>query len=526
MSRARTEAKVVPGRTIRCAIYTRKSSEEGLAQEFNSLDAQRESAESFIASQKSDGWIALPERYDDGGFSGGNMDRPALDRLLVDIRAGRVDCVVVYKVDRLSRSLLDFARIMETFERHQISFVSVTQHFNTTHSMGRLTLNILLSFAQFEREIIGERIRDKIAAQRRKGKWAGGVPVLGYDIDRSGPSPHLVVNQDEAPQVRHIFDLYLKHGTLLPTVQELNRCGIHNKRRTTVHGKVVGGKPFDKTSLYTLLTNPIYIGKIVHKSNVYDGEHEAIVPPLQFKKVADQMQGNRRAGNPEVRNRHGALLRGLLHCTCCGRAMVHTFAGKVGKKGQHYRYYVCTNSIKRGRGECPAGSLPAGEIERFVLEQVQAVAHDPELLADVLQEARAQSDGEIRKLEDERNDIIRVAARLDAEIRKIALTGSKDEANSARIADLYEKIRAGERRLSEINALVQERKDERINPADVTMALKDFEGVWRRLSPREQISLFALLIDQVAYDARKGTVTVRFHEAGFKALAGEHGDAA
>ena len=197
MSRTRKKAKSAKA-TIRCAIYTRKSSEEGLDQEFNSLDAQREAAEAFIASQKAEGWEALPDRYDDGGFSGGNMERPGLDRLLRAIEQGEVDCVVVYKVDRLSRSLLDFARIMETFERHGVSFVSVTQQFNTTHSMGRLTLNILLSFAQFEREIIGERIRDKLAAQARKGKWTGGVPVLGYDMDRSGPSPRLVVNTKEA----------------------------------------------------------------------------------------------------------------------------------------------------------------------------------------------------------------------------------------------------------------------------------------------------------------------------------------
>jgi site-specific DNA recombinase len=207
---SRTNTVKVPAKVVRCAIYTRKSTEEGLEQEFNSLDAQRESAEAFIASQRNEGWTALPDRYDDGGFTGGNMDRPGLARLMADIAAGRVDCVVVYKVDRLSRSLLDFSRIMEGFDRNGVSFVSVAQQFNTTHSMGRLTLNILLSFAQFEREIIGERIRDKISAQRRKGKWTGGVPVLGYDVDRSGPSPRLAVNAAEAARVRQIFTMYLE----------------------------------------------------------------------------------------------------------------------------------------------------------------------------------------------------------------------------------------------------------------------------------------------------------------------------
>ena len=212
-------------KVVRCAVYTRKSTEEGLEQAFNSLDAQRESGEAYVAAQRHEGWVLLPDRYDDGGFSGGTMDRPALRRLLSDIEAGRVDCVVVYKVDRLSRSLLDFSRIMEVFDAKGASFVSVTQQFNTTHSMGRLTLNILLSFAQFEREIISERTRDKIAAARRKGKWAGGRPVLGYDVVSSPAGSRLVVNEDEAERVRRIFGLYLEHEALIPTVKALAARG-------------------------------------------------------------------------------------------------------------------------------------------------------------------------------------------------------------------------------------------------------------------------------------------------------------
>ena len=302
--------------TIRCAIYTRKSSEEGLDLEFNSLDAQRESAEAFIASQQHEGWVCLPEHYDDGGFSGGSMDRPALRRLLADIEAGKVDCVVVYKVDRLSRSLLDFSRIMETFDKHEVSFVSVTQQFNTTHSMGRLTLNILLSFAQFEREIIGERIRDKIAAQRRKGKWAGGVPVLGYDVDRSSASPKLVVNAQEAVQVRRIFSLYLELGSLLPVVEELASRGWCNKTWKTSKGLARGGRPFDKCSVYALLTNPIYIGKIKHKADFYDGEHESIVDPGVFEQVQMTLQHHGRGRGNYLINKYGALLKGLLLLPC------------------------------------------------------------------------------------------------------------------------------------------------------------------------------------------------------------------
>ena len=223
--------------TVRCAIYTRKSSDEGLQQEFNSLDAQREAAEAYIASQKAEGWVCLPQRYDDGGFTGGDTDRPALKRLLADIEAGGVDTVAVYKIDRFSRSLADFIRMMTVFEAHGVAFVSVTQAFDTSSSMGRLTLNILLSFAQFEREIIGERIRDKIAASRQRGKWTGGTPILGYDVDRSNGSPKLVVNAAEASRVRQIFDLYVELGTLLPVAAELERRGWRNKAWTTRDGR-------------------------------------------------------------------------------------------------------------------------------------------------------------------------------------------------------------------------------------------------------------------------------------------------
>jgi site-specific DNA recombinase len=245
------------------------------------LDAQREAGEAFVASQRAEGWICLPDRFDDGGFTGGNMDRPALRRLLAGIEAGKIDCVVVYKVDRLSRSLLDFARMMQVFDQQRVSFVSVTQQFNTATSMGRLILNVLLSFAQFEREIISERTRDKMAATRRKGKWSGGLPVLGFDIDPQGY--RLVLNEDEAVQVRAIFQLYLELEALLPVVQELERRGWVNKRWTTRAGRQCGGQPFTKTSLQRLLTNPIYVGKVRYKDEIHDGEQPAIVDAETFQ---------------------------------------------------------------------------------------------------------------------------------------------------------------------------------------------------------------------------------------------------
>ena len=299
-----------PVRMVRCAIYTRKSTDEGLDQEFNSLDAQREAAEAFILSQRGDGLVALPQRYDDGGFRGGNLERPALQRLLADIRASGVDCVVVYKVDRLSRSLLDFARIIEVFEKQRVSFVSVTQQFNTTNSLGRLTLNVLLSFAQFEREIIAERTRDKMSAARRKGKWTGGHPMLGYDIGARGG--RLILNPNEAEQVRNIFKLYLDYKAMLPVVREIDRCGWRTKQWITKRGAIQGGKPFTKGRLYRLLTNPIYTGNVEFKGQLYDGEHEAIVETETWASVQKILHRNGRSGGIENRKAYDGRTNAVL----------------------------------------------------------------------------------------------------------------------------------------------------------------------------------------------------------------------
>jgi len=356
-------------KSIRCAIYTRKSTEEGLDQEFSSLDAQREAALAYIKSQASQGWTCLKAPYDDGGFTGGNMERPALKRLLADIQAGKIDCVVVYKVDRLSRSLLDFARMMETFERHHVAFVSVTQQFNTAHSMGRLVLNVLLSFAQFEREIISERTRDKIVAARRKGKWSGGLPLLGYDVDPRGSK--LVVNAEEAPRVQAIFALYLECSGLITTVQELAKRGWRNKRWQTRKGHFRGGLPFAKGSLHHLLTNVVYRGKVKYKKEVHPGEHPAIVDSQVWQQVQDKLSRQIRS---RERFSSDALLKGLLHCRPCGTAMTPTYACKNG--GRRYGYYVCTNALQRGRTSCPSRSLPGEAIEEWVLQRLQEVARE------------------------------------------------------------------------------------------------------------------------------------------------------
>ncbi|MGQ9505287.1 MAG: recombinase family protein [Thermogutta sp.] len=498
---------------VRCAIYTRKSTDEGLDQEFNSLDAQREAAEAYIRSQAGEGWTLVPDRYDDGGFTGGNLDRPALRHLLADIEAGKVDCVVVYKVDRLSQSLLDFARLMETFERTGVSFVSVTQQFNTATSMGRLILNVLLSFAQFEREIIGERIRDKIAATRRKGKWTGGTPILGYDVDRSHGRPRLVVNAQEAAQVREIFRLYLSLGSLLQVVNELARRGWRNKVWKTQRGQRKGGRPFDKGSLYALLTNPLYVGKIKYKAELHQGEHEPIVDAEVFQQVQVTLRHNGRSGNVAVRNKYGALLRGLLYCKACGRAMTHTFTCKGQRR---YRYYTCTRAIQNGRKACPSPSLPAGEIERVVIDEMRAIGCDRTLRAEVLREAQAQFEAERAELVTEERGLKRELGWRHAELRRLA--GNAPAPAPDQVAELHDRIAQCETRLREVQRQLEEHEQICLTSAEIDAALADFDGVWNALSFCEQAQLVALLVARVEFDATGSTVLVSLHPTATKAL--------
>ena len=359
---------------LRCAIYTRKSTEEGLDQEFNSLHAQREAAQAYIASQQQAGWLCLPQAYDDGGYTGGNMDRPALARLLADIAQGQIDCVVVNRVDRLSRSLLDFARIMDTFEQHGVTFVSVTQAFNTATSMGRLLLNVLLSFAQFERELIAERTRDKIAAARRKGKWSGGMPLLGYDVEPRGSK--LVVHAAEAARVRAIFELYRQKQALVPVVRELRRRGWTNKQWVTRKGQKRGGHAFTKASLYRLLTCVAYVGQIRYRGEAHPGEHTAIVATQLWQEVQALLRQHGPGYRAEPRTSSWALLKGLLYCRACGCAMTPAFTSKGATR---YRYYVCRQAVQ-GHA-CPARSIPALAMEQCVVQQLQALAGEAQLSA-------------------------------------------------------------------------------------------------------------------------------------------------
>jgi site-specific DNA recombinase len=368
-SRSGAMHKNVP--TVRCAIYTRKSTEEGLDQDFNSLHAQREAAEAYIVSQKHLGWTLVPTHYDDGGFTGANLDRPALKQLLEDIDARRVDVIVVYKVDRLSRSLLDFARLVDRFDQHSVSFVSVTQQFNTTSSLGRLTLNILLSFAQFEREIIGERTRDKMSAARRKGKWVGGMPVLGYDIVAGGG--RLIVNDKESRRVQDIFALFAERRSLSAVVAELTRRRWKTKSWTSQNGTAHAGRDFAKVSLRRLLTNAIYAGKVAHRGAIYGGEQPSIVESSVWDEVNTELRAGRRTTTAATGVPQKALLAGLLICKSCQKPMLPTYTAKPGRR---YRYYVCKSVRQNGWNSCPTKSVPASMIEDSVLDQLRTALQE------------------------------------------------------------------------------------------------------------------------------------------------------
>jgi site-specific DNA recombinase len=505
---------------VRCAVYTRKSTEEGLEQEFNSLDAQREAGEAFVASQRHEGWTCLPDRYDDGGFTGGNLDRPGLRRLMEDIEAGRVDCVVVYKVDRLSRSLLDFARLMQTFEQHQVSFVSVTQQFNTATSMGRLVLNVLLSFAQFEREIIAERTRDKIAATRRRGKWAGGTPLLGYDVDPKGC--RLLVNPAEAERVRAIFALYLEHEALLPVVQELAARGWVNKRWQTKAGVERGGGPFTRTSLYRLLTNVAYAGQVRYKDEVHPGEQPAVVDPGVFQRVQGMLQRNGGTGGAPVRGQFGALLQGLLRCGPCGCSMTPTQTTK--HRAKRYRYYVCTAAQKGGWDTCPSKSIPAAQVEQFVVEQVKCVGRDPGLLREVLAQAREQDAQRTAGLEAEQRGLEKDLACWHGEIKQLSGQLRPGEANDpliARLADLQERVGLCAGRVKKVREQIHAVRHRLLDEEEAALALSVFDPVWGALTPREQARVIGLLVERVDYDGAKGQVSITFHPTGIKTLAEE-----
>jgi site-specific DNA recombinase len=363
-----------PPRKVRCAIYCRKSSEEGLDQTFNSLHAQRESCLNYVRSQAHEGWIALDHAYDDPGFSGGTLERPALRRLLRDIESGSIDAVVCYRIDRLTRCLTDFARLVDIFERNEISLVSITEHFNTATSIGRLNLHMILSFAQYERELAGERIRDKFMISRKRGMWMGGWVPTGYRLEER----KLMLEPTEAALVQHIFERFLQVGSATKLVHELNAAGHRTKR----------GKPFDKGIVYKLLNSRTYVGEVEHKGTAYPGEHEALVDRATWDKVQAILAQNRHRRASRTRAATPALLKGLIFGPD-GKAMAPSH---TRRRGRLYRFYRTATSVKLCHGACPIRAVPAGEVEAAVINQIRALLRSPEIVVRVWR--AAQLDGE------------------------------------------------------------------------------------------------------------------------------------
>lgn len=514
---------------VRVAIYTRKSVAKGLDQEFSSIDAQRAAVEAYVAAQAAQGlrWRALPERYDDGGFSGANTDRPALARLMEDVEAGRVDVVAVYKIDRLSRSLVDFANLTRTLESHDVGFVSVTQQFNTATSMGKLTLNILISFAQFERQVIAERTADKIAASRRRGMWTGGRPVLGYDpVNRK-----LVVNPAEAERVRAIFALYLDVGSINGTLSELRRRGWRNKAWTTARGTPFGGDEFTAISLRMLLTNQLYLARVRSPEGMVRATHDAIVDEELFARAGRLLESR---GSPSGRNpRQGwnSLLGGLVTCGRCGKPMGHVWGSR---RGRRYRYYVCAAIQKRGAAACPGSRAPAAQLDEVVVARVRAIGKDQQLVAEV---ATAIADAErallpaarerLERAEAGHRDAAATARRLLDAVEASGRAGDRDL-----IAAAEGRLRAATERAAATAAEVEAARADvaaceqaamrggaGIGPEAIREALERFDGVWDRMTPVERGEVVRALVERVVCDVAGGEVRIEFSAKGARMVA-------
>jgi site-specific DNA recombinase len=507
---ATTEKKVV-----RCAIYTRKSNEDGLDQAFNSLHAQRAMCESYIASFASEGWTALATEYSDAGITGGTMERPGLQNLLVDIEAGRVDVVVIYRLDRLSRSLRDFLNMMETFDRRKVSFASVTERIDTTSSAGRLFLNMILAFAQFEREVAAERICDKIASAKRKGKYVGGRPLLGYDVDRE--KMRLVVNPEEAKLVRLIFQRFCQLGSCMKLAHELNAKGRRMKAWTSKKGRAMGGGTWLKTDVHHLLTNPRYIGLVVHKGESFTGEHEAIIDRKTWERVQGILSKNRNYRANQTRKATAAILKGILRCGCCDAAMVPTYTVRRGKR---YHYYLCHAVGKDDHDSCAVKSVAAGQIEGAVFTYLKDIFADPEMVARTFRATRNQTvaDGDAAKRE--KAAIEKHLADLRKAVRRLvrATDGKAEGALSAELRALNDEYADAEKRLEELTAQPGG-QDDMPSEQDVAEALRTIEPLWEELFPAEKERIVRLLVETVT--VRPDGLSIRLRPTGLITLAAE-----
>ncbi len=505
--------KTVAAPSLRVAIYARVSVSEGLEKEFNSIDAQREACTAYVASQRGSGWTAIPDSYDDGGFTGANTDRPGFQRLLADVQAGKVNVVAVYKIDRLSRSLLDFTQLLEVFRRHNVAFVSVTQSFDTSTPMGRMVVSLLATFAQFERETTSERVRDKMRATRRKGMWTGGRPPLGYDVALK----KLVVNEPEAEHVRQIFTLYHELGSLLAVTRELNERQLVSKAWTSREGRHVSGRAFTKTHLHSLLTNPLYIGKVRCGQELAEGQHQPIVDQELWDSVQALLSRKAvtpRGWLPPLRN--SAILRGLLQCKC-GASMIHHSARRHGRV---YRFYVCAKALKHGAKTCPGSRAPMGELDAYVVDRIRAVGRDSGVLRATLAADRRDRDTRRPELEAEARRLAQLRGRIESERRNVVEAIGKGASTLVdRVAELDAELADAEQRSELARRELAALELGAVDPEELRRALQDLEPVWGALVPRERARVLALLLERVIFDGESGQVEIDLRKGGPRRLA-------
>ena len=506
----RARAQPEPTTSTRVAIYTRKSVDKGDSGEFGSIEAQRAAVEGYVASQREQGWVALPTAYDDLGESGANMNRPAFQRLLADVEAGHVDLVAVYRLDRLSRSQRDFLELMDFLESHGVTFVSVTERFDTTTPMGRFALGITIQVAQLERETTALRVRDKVLASRKKGMWTGGVPVLGLDsVDGK-----LVVNEPEAEQVREAYRLYLDLGSLRETVAELTRRGITTKSWTTNTGRLRVGASFTKNSLRTLLTSPLYVGQIAAGDELVDGQHDAIVPVETWDAVQAQLAAHRRIKRAPTKT--GALLQGLIKCGVCGASMS---PHGTQRHGRTYLSYVCRTAIQQGAQACPGSRATAHQMDAFVVAQIRALGADPALQAETVAVAgtvRKQRLAELRAAERQaKADAHRLAAEREA------LQGHDGPDVARRVAEIDDAHQRATDALAAAQDEARALSAATLRKADLRAALESFMPVWDALFPAERRRVLHLIIERVVYDAAAGELSIDYRPGGIRTLAQE-----
>ena len=485
--------------TVRCACYTRKSSDDAtLDRDFNSLTSQREACENYINSQREKGWICLPEHYDDGGFSGGNMNRPAMTRLKEDIAAGKIDMVVCYKIDRLSRSILDFAELQSFFEKHNIHFVSVTQNIDTSSSSGRMLLNVLVTFAAFERDLIIDRTRAAVIGGKKRGKFCGGVPMMGYNSDPITKKLYIV--DEEAKVVRLIFEKYMALGSLKQTVTEINALGFRTREWTSVStGKLHKAKKWDTGTVYRILSNPVYAGYTKHYDVNYEGEHEAIIPRDQWEKVQQMMSLN--AGERTQYRKQVHPLSGIVKCGHCDCALTPTYTKNHGKK---YCYYICQKTNKSPDHQCELKRIPAGDLEHSILTLIAGFFHTPSVIKATL---KAVKEKEQLLRENYTNDCDRLQKHL-TELKKNALQNDTDFDEIRKVGELLAEAKKKKAQLREP-----------LSETEIIAALGDVSGLWEFMFPSARQELVHLLIGEIRVFADKISLTLKVD--GLKDLASE-----